>query len=141
MKKFLSGLIAALLMAAGLVAISGHSAQAARGCTNQYVPCQSTKVKASGAKTVNAGKPAKVQVKVSAIGNVKPSGKVTIKVTGPGGFSKTIKVTVKNGKVDANLGKLTKAGKYKVSLNFAGDEGFRDSKSSTTITVKKKKKR
>ena len=140
MKKFLSGLIVALLMAAGLVAISGHSAQAARGCSNQYVPCQATKVKGTAPKAVQAGKPVKVQVKVSAIGNVKPSGSVTITIKGPGGFSKTIKAKVKNGKVAANLGKLTKAGKYKVTTTFAGDEGFRDSKSTATITVKKKKR-
>ena len=139
MKKLLSGMIAAFLMAAGLVAFSGQSAHAA--CVSgSYVPCVATTVKPTAPKMVKAGKPAKVKVAVSTRGNVKASGSATVAVKGPG-FSKTVKVKIVNGKVvTADLGKLVKPGKYKVTITFKGNDGYRDSKSTVTITVKKAKK-
>ena len=137
MKKLIAGLFAAILTTAGFVAVTS-SAPASAACT-QYV-CNDTKTKVNGAKSVNAGKSAKVKVKVSTRGNVRPTGSVTVTITGPGGYSKTFTKTTSGSNINVNLGKLKKPGKYKVSVTYVGDNGFRDSAASTTITVKKKKK-
>jgi Big-like domain-containing protein len=138
MKKFISGLIAAFVLSAGFVAVSAETASAA--CKpSQYVQCQSTSTKVTPApKTIKAGKAAKLKVSVKSRGNVKPSGKFTITVKGPGGYKKVISVTAGSGTKTINLGKLKKPGKYKVTVAFKGGNGFYDSKSTTTITVKKK---
>jgi len=134
MKKYLSGLIAALMMAAGLVAFSGQSAQAA--CGDQYTPCVATKTKAS-AKPVDSSKKPVVEVKVTANGNVKPVGVVEITVNG-----KTYKANYKGGTIDVKLPKL-KPGKYNVTIKFTPAKvgNFKASTAKTTLTVKKPKKR
>lgn len=134
MKKFLSGLIAALVMAAGLVAFSGQSAQAA--CGDQYTPCVATKTKPK-AKPVDSGKKPVVEVQVTANGNVKPIGVVVITVNG-----KKYEFNYKGGKLDAKLPKL-KPGKYKVKVEFvpAAVGNFEGSSKTVTLTVKKPKKR
>ena len=138
MKKLIAGLFAAILTTAGLVAISSAPAQAACG---KYVCNPTSSTVKPAPKNVQVGKPAKVKITVKTRGTVQPKGVLTVKVTGPGGFKKTITVKVRNSKaLNVNLGKLKKAGKYKVTSTFKGDDGFRDSKASATITVKKKKK-
>lgn len=134
MKKFLSSLIAALLMAAGLVAFSGQSAQAA--CGDRYTPCVATKTKAK-AKPVEATKKPVVEVQISANGNVKPIGVVEIKIG-----DKTYEFNYKGGKLDAKLPKL-KPGKYKITVTFvpAAVGNFKESTKKVTLTVKKPKKR
>lgn len=137
MKKLIAGLFAAILTTGGLVAAT--SATPASAACTRYV-CNATSTSASGPKVVTAGKPAKVKVSVNSRGDVEPSGTVTVTVTGPGGFKKTIRVSVNRGKsVSIDLGKLAKPGKYKIKVAFDGDEGFRNSTSSSSITVKKKK--
>ena len=134
MKKFLSGMIAALLMAAGLVAFSGQSAQAA--CGDQYTPCVATKTKPK-AKPVDSTKKPVVEVQVTANGNVKPVGVVEITVNG-----KTYTANYKGGKIDVKLPKL-KPGKYKVKVTFVPAKvgNFEESSKTITLTVKKPKKR
>ena len=136
MKKLIVGLFAAILATAGLVAVTSGTPASAE-CT-QYV-CNATTTKATGAKSIKAGNQAKVKVTVSSRGSVEPSGRVTVTVTGPGGYKKTMRSGTHGDTVSFNLGKLTDPGKYKVKVTFDGDEGFRDSSSQTTITVKKKK--
>jgi hypothetical protein len=134
MKKFISGLIAAFVLSAGFVAVSAETAQAA--CSpSKYTQCPTTKTKATGSKSVRAGKKPKTVVKVQAAGNVKPKGTVTITYTGPGGFKKTITVKY-NGKTISAVGpKLKKKGTYKVTVSFKGTNA-KDSKSKYTIKVK-----
>lgn len=137
MKKLISGVIAALLLSAGFVAVSAETASAA--CTpTKYVECQASSTKPAGAKTIKAGKKPKTVVSVKTQGSVKPKGTVTVTYKGPGGFSKTVKATVVDGKVTVTGPALSKPGKYKVSVSFKGDN-VKDSKSSYSITVKKKK--
>lgn len=133
MKKFLSGMIAALLMAAGLVAFSGQSAQAA--CTpDAYTECPAVAVSTKGSsKTIKPNKKPKIVVQVKAQG-VKPQGSVTITIKGKNGSaSKT--VTVKNGKVTYTGPKLKK-GTYKVTISFQGAKGYSDAKTTYTLVVK-----
>ncbi|GAA4708330.1 Ig-like domain repeat protein [Nocardioides conyzicola] len=142
MKKFISGVLMAFLLSAGFVAVSAETASAATCKPTKYVECQTTSTKATPSpKVITQGKPAKVKVTVSTRGNVKARGTVTVKVTGPGGYKKTIKVHYSGKAVSINLGKLNKPGKYKIAVTFDGGDGFKDSKSTSTITVKKKKKR
>jgi hypothetical protein len=136
MKKLISGIVAAFLLSAGFVAVSAETASAACKPT-KYVECQASSTKPVGPKTVKAGQKPKTNVTVKTQGSVKAKGTVTVTYTGPGGFSKTVKATVKNGKVTVVGPKLTKPGKYKVTVSFKGDN-VKDSKGSYSITVKKK---
>ena len=129
-------LLIALLTALGLV---GNPSASWAGCTG-YEPCTSTKSDVSAPKSVKQGASVTVKVKVDVNGDLEPSGVVTVVVKGPGGFKKTIKVEVVKGKaVNVDLGKLKRPGKYKVTTKFKGDDGYRNSTATTTITVKKKK--
>jgi Big-like domain-containing protein len=132
MKKYLSGLIAALMMAAGLVAFSGQSAQAA--CTpDKYTECPAVAVSSKGSsKTIKPNKKPKIAVQVKAQG-VKPQGSVTITIKGPKTtVSKTF--TVKNGKVTYTGPKLKK-GTYKITISFKGAKGYSDAKTTYTLKV------
>lgn len=134
MKKYLSGLIAALMMAAGLVAFSGQSAQAA--CTpSQYTECPAVAVSTKGStKTVKSGKKPKIVVQVKSQAGA-PKGTVTISIKGPKG-TVTKTVTVKNGKITYTGPKLKK-GTYKVTVKFKGADGVSDGKAVTyTLKVK-----
>lgn len=136
MKKLIAGLFAAILTTAGLVAVT--SAPSSAACT-RYVCNNTQPVKPKPQNNVKAGskpKPIKVDVKVRG-GNIAPKGTVTVVIKGPGGFSKTIKVAYKGKAVNVALPKLKKAGTYKVTISFKGGEGFRDSKTTTSIKVKK----
>src|SRR4051794_27456555 len=83
MKKLVSGLVAALLLTAGLVATSTGGASAT--CkSNQYVPCENVKTKAKHATTVKRGKRPTAVITVYAPGNVKARGTLHITVVGPG---------------------------------------------------------
>lgn len=137
MKKLIAGLFAAILTTAGLVAVSATSASAA--CTS-YVCNQTSAAKPKPQNNVQAGKkPKPVKVEIETRGNVAAKGTVTVTVKGPG-FSKTYKVNYNGKAVNVKLPALKKAGNYKVTIAFKGDEGFRDSKTTTSIKVKAKKK-
>lgn len=86
------------------------------------------------AKSVSAKVGKAVKLPVTVKGNAGPAaGKVVVtkgkKVLGKG--------TLKNGKVSVNLGKKLKAGKYKVTVKYAGTPSFKASKGKATVTVKK----
>lgn len=134
MKKLISGIIAAFLLSAGFVAVSAETASAACKPT-KYTECTVTKTKATGAKTVKAGKKPKTVIKVQAQGGVVPKGTITITITGPGGFKKTMTVKY-NGKTISSVGPaLKKKGTYKVTVEFKGTN-TKDSKSSYSLKVK-----
>ena len=138
MKKLIAGLFAAILTTAGLVAISSAPAQA--GCTPGY-KCIKVKVQAKKPKPVRVNAPVQVNVPVSTTGTVPAKGTLRVTVTGPGGFKKTFTVKVnKSGNFKLNLGKLKRAGKYKVRVNFKGADNYRDAQGTTTVQVKKRKK-
>lgn len=136
MKKLIAALFVGILTTAGLVAVTS-TAPASAACT-RYVCNPTTTAAKPAPKTIRAGKPAKVRVAINTRGNVKPRGTVIITIKGKG-VNKTIRKAYTGKALNLNLGKLRKAGKYKVTVTFKGADGFRDSKSSTTITVKKKR--
>lgn len=139
MKKLIAGLFAAILTTAGLVAVTS-TVPAAAGCRAGY-ECNNTTTRPSAPSQAKPNKPVKVKVNVQTRGNIKADGVATIVVTGPGGFKRTVKAKIVDGKiVNVNIGKLAKPGKYKVKVTFVGDDGFRDSSGTDTITVKKPKK-
>ncbi|WP_182524744.1 hypothetical protein [Nocardioides dongkuii] len=138
MKKLIVALFAAILTTAGLVAVS--SAPAAAGCSKSDYNCIPTKP-VTGDKVVKQGKPAKfkVNVKAKGAGNIKVRGKVTITIKGPGGFTRTIKASFDGKTITFKLGKLKKAGIYKVTVTFKGAKGFENSVAKSKIAVKKKR--
>jgi hypothetical protein len=86
------------------------------------------------AKSVSAKVGKTVKLPVTVKGNAGPAaGKVVVakgkKVLGKG--------TLKNGKVAVNLGKKLKAGKYKLTVKYAGTPSFGASTGKATVTVKK----
>lgn len=135
MKKLIAGLFTALLTTAGLVAVTS-TVPASAECIG-YV-CIPTTTNATAIKTVKAGKSVKVKVAVRVQGNVEARGDIILSVDGPGGYSQKMRLAYNGDAVSVNLGKLTKPGKYKYTAKFFGDEGFRNSSDTGTITVKKK---
>jgi hypothetical protein len=134
MKKFLSGLFAALLLTAGFVSLSGQSAQAApsRAC-DQYTTCFTTKIVAKGSTASAKAKPS-IKVTVRAAGNVHVRGTVTVKAGG-----KTATASYKDKTVTVTLPRLA-PGKYKATISFAPakDARVKASTGTASITVKKK---
>ncbi|MFC7493220.1 MULTISPECIES: hypothetical protein [unclassified Nocardioides] len=144
MKKYLSGLIAAFLMSAGLVAFSGAPVSAA-DCGTQYQPaCVPTKPQAPKTVTVPAGEAPEVPITIRSSGNLKPAGTVTVKLDGKNIPKKLrgedIDFKVKKGKVVVELPKL-KPGKYTFKYTFQPKKGttFETSKGTITVVVKKKR--
>ncbi|WP_166391098.1 hypothetical protein [Nocardioides ochotonae] len=141
MKKLIAGLFAAILTTAGLVAVSSAPAQAAN-CKAGTYDCVKVKVQAKKPKgPVRVNKPVKVKVPVSTVGNIQAKGTLKVTITGPKGFKKTITVKVTKSKdFNVNLGKLKRAGTYKVRVSFKGAKGFSNAQGKTVIKVKAKKK-
>lgn len=147
MKKYLSGLVAAFMLVAGLVALSGPAAQAApvRACGEQYQPdCVATKPQAPKTVTVPPSAKPAVPITIRTNGNLKPVGTVVValddkrlpkKLQG-----KDISFQVKKGKVVVKLPKL-KPGTYTFKYDFKPKAGtnFEASKGKITVVVKKKK--
>jgi multidrug efflux pump subunit AcrA (membrane-fusion protein) len=139
MKKFLAGLIAAFMLSAGFVTISGQVANAApsaRACVpSQYVTCPATSTTGKAPKTVKRNKTTKVTVTVKAQGNVKPKGTVVVAVKGPGVNKKITKPY--NGKtLSVPTPKLTKKGTYQVTITFTGSNAKSSKSKTLTIRVK-----
>ncbi|MBB3042245.1 hypothetical protein [Nocardioides soli] len=146
MKKYLSGLVAALMLSAGLVALAGPVAQAApaRACGEQYQPaCVPTKPQAPKSVVVEPGAKPQVKITIGTNGNVKPTGKVVVKLADkklPKKLQgKNVSFQVKKGKVVVKLPKL-KPGKYKFKYDFVPKAGtaFKASKGKITVVVKKR---
>ena len=146
MKKFLAGVTTAIMLSAGLVAVTASPAPAV-DCGGQYQPvCVPAKPKAPKKVTTPAGKKPKVKITFATNSNVKPVGKVAVKLKGrkiPKKLrGKTLRFKVKKGKVVVKLPKL-KPGKYKFKYKFNPKKGsaFKTMKGKVTIVVKKKKRR
>ncbi|MCD4533738.1 hypothetical protein LRP67_06555 [Nocardioides sp. cx-169] len=138
MKKLIVGLLAAFLMASGLVAFSGTSATAA--CP--YTSCINTNTALGGPASVRKGKKATFNIKVTAKrGTAKPVGriKVTIKKNG-GGYSQVVNKSVSGARsVKAATRKLTKVGTYTVTVKYTPKAGsvFKASTKKKTFRVKR----
>ncbi len=130
MKKLIAGLLGALLMASGLVALASGSATAAR-CP--YTGCIRTDVTA---KAVSP-KPGKVRVKyqVGTAGNATPRGVVRVIVKGNGIFrAKNRHYPRKSRVVFFGIPK----GSYSVFVKFIPGRSttWRRSRQDTTVTVR-----
>lgn len=119
MKKLISALFAAVLMAAGMVVATGGTASADCSPT-QYAGCVATKTKVSGPGVVVQGSKASVCATVKAKGsNATPKGKVTFKVTrNAGGYFFKKSKSYNGSEVCVKTSKLAKKGGYSVDVNF-----------------------
>ena len=135
--KTLTGLFTALLMAAGLMAVSTPAATAA--ACNSYSGCVDTTTTASAPKVVAKRRKATVCGTVAAVAsNATPRGELRIVVTRNRGkfrFAKT--VPYEGGKMCAVTRKLKKTGGYTVNVAYvpANNSIFNPSSGSTGFDV------
>ena len=134
MKKFLVGLVAAFLLGAGLVAVSGTAATAG-DCpgTGPYVGCVNTSTTASVQRRNQ--RIVKLKYKVHTAGNAQAQGTVTMVITGPR-FSKTITRSVPPG-FGARV-KLPRKGVYTVTIRFTPQANSVFEPSSVTKTFRRR---
>lgn len=136
MKKLISALFAAVLLAAGLVVSTGGTASADCSPT-QYAGCVATRTKVSGPGTVERGTKARVCALVKARGsNVTPVGTVTFKIKrNAGGYFLKRTKRIRGGEACVRTARLFKRGGYSataryqapdtsVFLNSSGGTGF-----------------
>lgn len=134
MKKLIGGLLAVFLMAAGLVATTGSTANAAPRCP--YTGCVATKT------TVKAVSPARrtivVRAGVGTAGNAKPSGRIKIIVKGNGKFRSKVIGAQSGAAVRFKIAPAT----YLVTAKFipASNSVWARSDKSTSVTVKGKRR-
>lgn len=123
MKKFVVGLIAALMVAAGLVAVSGASASA-KACP--YGGCLPTYTFIDAPAKVARHHKATICVRVGSQGNGHPKGKVTVKVVrSNGGFKFVDTKRYSGGRECFTTPKLHKRGDYNVNAIFDRKPGSR----------------
>ncbi|MFJ9317616.1 hypothetical protein ACIRN4_25735 [Pimelobacter simplex] len=130
MKKLVLGLLAAVLLSAGLVAVQGTAAHA-----GPYPGTVATTTKAKVGK-VGPGKRAKLTVRVKA-GAAKPTGKVRVtctqgrtKVAGPTKSYAGKPIAIKTGK-------LKKRGVWRCVVKFTGSGVYKSSKVATQVRVRR----
>ena len=138
MKKLISALFAAVLMAAGLVVASAGTASA--DCTpSQYSGCVTTKTKAIAPSFVKQRAKATVCAKVKAPGsNATPTGRIKFTVTrNKGDYVFKDSVSYSGSKVCVTTGKLKKKGGYTLTAKFKSPSGsvFTDSSDSAGFDV------
>ena len=134
MKKYLGSLIAAIMMAAGLVAFTGTTATAA--CP--YTGCIETSTRVTAQNPVERFHRAHIDVKVTTGGNGVPKGRVTIFVRRAlGGYKFTDSMVYTGGEVTFTTTKLAKLGKYIATVRFDRKAGsaFTDSDNVDTFRV------
>jgi hypothetical protein len=135
--KTLIGLFTALLMAAGLVAVSSPPASAA---CNSYSGCVKTTTKASAPSKVSKRRKATVCGSVKAVSsNATPRGNLRFTVTRNGGkysFARTIPYG--GGKMCVVTTKLRKPGRYTVRVAYLPQKNsiFNASSDSAGFKVK-----
>lgn len=122
MTKFYSTLIAAVMMAAGLVAFGTSPANAA--CP--YSGCIPTSTVINAPHRVHKGDRAKICIHVGTDGNGQPKGRVTITVVrGKGGFEFTDSKKYDDSKECFKTPKLRKKGNYIIKARFDKKPGSR----------------
>jgi hypothetical protein len=136
MKRLITGMAAATLMAGGLLGVSAESANAEcpyTGC----VPT-STTVTVPNAPVAQGGK-AKICVKVSTSGSGKAKGRVGVVVKKRSGGSVFTDSKRYDGRTCFTTGNLDKPGRYLVRASFqaAASSAFGDSDNATAFNVKR----
>lgn len=137
--KTLTGLVTALLMAAGLVAVATQPASAA--ACNSYSGCVDTTTTASAPKVVAKRRKATVCGTVAAVGsNATPRGELRFTVKrnrGKFNFRKT--VPYDGGKMCVVTKKVKRTGGYTVTVDFVPLKGsvFNPSSGATGFDVRR----
>ncbi len=135
MQRMFAGLIVMLMMAAGLVGVSGSSANAA--CP--YTGCIRTNTRVN-ADDVEQHRRATIVVRVTTSSNRQPRGQVTVRVKRRhGGYFFLDSTIYRGGKVYVRTDRLHKPGKYIVKAIFDRKPGspYRDSDNRTTFRVRR----
>ena len=133
MKKYFAGLIAALMMAAGLVSFTQSTATAA--CP--YTGCVVTSTDINGVHHVKRHHRQTFNVKVTTAGNGAPRGRVTVKVKlNKGGFSYIDSHKYNGGKEFFTTPKLHKRGKYTITAIFDRKAGSKWTDSDNTAAFR-----
>ena len=133
MKKYFAGLLATLMMVAGLVAFSGGNATAA-----PYAGTVKTFTRIDAPNKVKRTHSARIGVRVTSDGNREPKGRVTITVTrSRSGYHFKDSVAYRGDKVYFRTTKLRKLGKYVVRVKFDRKPGsvFTDSDNTDSFKV------
>ncbi|GAB2779673.1 hypothetical protein GCM10027020_36450 [Nocardioides salsibiostraticola] len=116
MKKLFAVIVTAFMMATGLVALTGTSAQAAR-CP--YTGCINTATTTSGPYGVRNGRSTRVKVRVAAAGNARPNGTLIVVVRKQGkGKIRTKTFRYRGTPTVVNSGRLFGKGNYKVIVKY-----------------------
>lgn len=123
MKRILVGLLAALLMTAGLSTVTSAPAQAAcPRADGNYPGCIQTKVSSKGVKRVAKNKRATIFVGVKAAGNVAPRGTVRLRTFRAGRvvYNQTKTVRRASANVSRTSFKLPRlrVGRYTIRINY-----------------------
>lgn len=133
MKKLLVILVAAALMALGVVGTFSSPAQAAcpySGC----IP--TTTVKKSGPDAIDKGKAPSYEIKVhAAAGDVTPSGRVIITCSRPGFRNKVGTALLDDGKAAVNMPKFKVKGTWHCTAQYVRHYPFKRSTTEFTLTV------
>lgn len=132
MKKLITGLMAAFLMVAGLVTVSGGTAVAA-----QYPHTVPTRVIVNAPGRVKRGNKATIKVRVAAPSNATPAGQVRIVVKrNGGGYYLRKQKFYGGGKIKFVTTRLTKRGNYTVKARFIPSRASRFRKSVNFDSIK-----
>jgi hypothetical protein len=122
MRRLLSAILASILITAGLVALLGSPAEAA--CP--YTGCIDTDTHIDAPDTVRQGSRARIDVLVTADGNVEPKGQVTVEVRRSNGdFWWIDSEKYRGDEVRFTTPQLTKKGKYVIEARFDRKPGSR----------------
>lgn len=133
MKKIISGLFVAVLLGAGLVAVSGGSAVAA-----PYPGTVYTGTHIGAPNHVRKGHRAKICTKVTTDGNGRPQGHVTLKVIRARGGFRYVDTKSYNGERQCfRTPRLKLRGQYTVKVAFDRKPGsvYKDSDNRTSMKV------
>jgi hypothetical protein len=139
MKKIFAGLFVAVLLATGLVAVSGNAAQA-RECP--YTGCVQTNTQIDAPNRVRRGDNARICIHVGTDGNGQPKGQVTVTVVrGKGDFKYTDSKKYNDFKECFTTPDLKKLGNYVIKARFDSKPGsaYKDSDNRDEFEVVKKR--
>ena len=135
MKKLITAFLFLLLMALGLVAVSGSPASAA--CP--YSACINTTTTVQAPTSIKRGHRARISVTVTAPGNAVPQGTVNLSVSRNGRLVDTASLAYAGGTIKFVTSRLTRKGKYIATASFVPPPTsvFNGSSGSDSFKVKR----
>ena len=146
MKKLIVGFVAAIMMAAGLVAISGTSAVAAcpyTNCVDTFTSINARQIERTNRRgRTNCTKKARIQVQVRTNGNDRPSGKVQITIrNSKGQFVYNAVDRLNKWGIGYATAKLKRGQHYTIGARYERKAGsvYKDSDNVAGFFMKRKK--